>query len=76
MLIANRVEAPTLRKAVRTALESLWTIEGQKGIWAYVQGCKEDYVPKEGEVVAKAKDNYAIFKPDTEVMNAMAALIA
>lgn len=61
---ANRLVRDDLRGALKPAFNAMWTIEGEKGIFAYVQGCKANYEPKDGEVIANVNNLPVIFKRD------------
>lgn len=56
-----------LRTATREAMATLWTIEGHKGLFWYVQGCKTGHLAGDGEIVAEAGSSFAIFKRDETV---------
>lgn len=56
-----------LRTATREAMATLWTIEGHKGLFWYVQGCKAGHLPNADEVVAETGSSFAIFKRDETV---------
>jgi hypothetical protein len=61
---AKRMGAPGLRTSLRTAFESMWTIDGHRGIFWYVSGCKKDRVAEPGEVIAETNGAVAVFKRD------------
>jgi len=43
-----------MRTATREAMATLWTIEGHKGLFWYVQGCKAGHMAGGDEIVAEA----------------------
>jgi hypothetical protein len=51
--IASRLNAASLRSAIRPAFQAMWTIQGTPGLYGYVRGCKADYKPKKDEIVAQ-----------------------
>lgn len=72
MLQAKRMVVDGLRTSLRQAFAAMWTIEGRTGIFWYVTGCKKDYTPKDGEVVAETNGATAVFRRDEVVEKTVA----
>lgn len=53
-----------LRKTLQEAFGALWGIEGKKGVYTYVKGCKKDAVAADDEVIAETNGSTAVFKLD------------
>lgn len=65
--LSSLVLGKPMRATMLQALNTLWTIEGEQGIFSYVQGCKADHAPAKDQIVAKVGDGFAIFQHDTDV---------
>ena len=76
MLVAKRLDHDGLRKSLKEAFSSMWTIEGKPGIYRHAGGCKKDFVPEDPAlVVAETKGATAVFQLDEPVMEVVKAAL-
>ena len=52
-------ESMNVSQGELSGYNTFWTIEGRKGIYSYVGGCKATQEPSEGQIVAWVKDGQA-----------------